>query len=64
MVCVFKNMYFKGLLFYIRVWLIKNVELASSVQPNDSVTYMYLFPFKIVSHLGYYRMLSRVPYAI
>ena len=27
-------------------------------------TYMYLFFFKFFSHLGYYRILSRVPCAI
>ena len=26
--------------------------------------YMYLFFFKFFSHLGYYRMLSRIPCAI
>ena len=40
--------------------LINNVALASSVQQVIQL-YMYLFFFQIFSHLGYYRIVSRVP---
>ena len=39
--------------------------LVSSVEQSDQLyIYMYLFFFKFFSHLGYYRVLHRVPYAI
>ena len=45
--------------------LIYNV-LVSFIQPSNSVmhTYMYLFFISVFSHIGYYRILSRVPSAV
>ena len=47
--------------------MVYNVVLVSSEQQSDSVfmyTYIYLFFFKFLSHLDYYRKLSRVLCAI
>ena len=43
-----------------------NVLLASAIQQRESVTYMYtyIYSFLFFSHIGHYRVLSRVPCAI
>ena len=41
-----------------------NVVLVSGAQQSDSVIHVYLFLFQFFSHLGYYRILSRVLCAI
>ena len=55
--------FFKMILFYIGIQLIYSVLLVSNVQHVESVT-QYLFFFRFFSHMGHYRILSRVPYAI
>ena len=59
------KMYYSVTLFLIEVQLIYNV-LVSGVQQSDSVEYIYRYPlfFRFFSHLGHYRVLSRVPCAI
>ena len=46
--------------------MIYNVMLVSGVQQNDSVIHIHIYPFffRFFSHIGYYRILSRVPCAI
>ena len=46
--------------FYIEVYLINDV-LVSDIQQSDLIIHMYLSFFKLFSHLGYNRVLSRVP---
>ena len=56
----FLLLFFK--MFYTGVSLINNVVLVSGVQQNDLVIQVFFFNF--FSHLGYYRISSRVPCAI
>ena len=46
--------------------MICNAVLVSGVQQSDSVLYIYIDPrfFRFFSHLGYYRILSRVLCAV
>ena len=47
---------------FIRVQLIYNGVLVSGIQQIDSVIHMHIFiPLQILSHLGYHKILSRVP---
>ena len=42
-----------------------NIVLVAAVQQSDQLyVYTYLFFFRLLFHVGYYRILSRVPYAI
>ena len=50
--------------FFIGVQLIYNVVLVSAVQQSESVIYIYPLFFRFFSHIGDYRVLSRVPCAI
>ena len=43
--------------------LIYKVVLVSGIQKNDSVTHNFFFRF-LFSHIGYYKILNRVPCAI
>ena len=45
--------------FYIGLESIYNVMLALGLQKSDSVIYSIFF--SLFSHIGYYRVLSRVP---
>ena len=54
-----------SLIFYFILQLINNVVLVSGVQLSDSVIHIHIYIlFQILSHIGYYRVLSRVPCAI
>ena len=55
---------FKKTLFYIRIQLINNLVLVSGVHKKVIQLYMYLFFFKFLFPLGYYKILSRVPCSI
>ena len=47
--------------------MIYNVVLVSGVQQSESVIHIHistLFFFRLFSHIGHYRVLSRVPCAI
>ena len=58
-------LFFFNFLFYIGAQLINNIMLVSGVQQSDQLrAYVYLFFFKLFSHLGCYIILSRVPCAI
>ena len=61
-----KSHYEYNMIFSIEVWLIYSVVLVSGVQQNDSdkYIYIYVFVYRLFSHIGYYRILSRVPCAI
>ena len=49
----------------INIILINNIMLVSGVEQSDQLhVYMYLFFFKLFSHLGCYIRLSRVTCAI
>ena len=53
--------------YFILYWSIIDYSVVFEVYSSDSFIYIhkYLYPFQnIFSYLGYYRMLSRVPYAI
>ena len=52
-------------LIFIGVQLIYNVVLVSAVQQSESAK-LYIYPrfFRFFSHIGHYRVLSRVPCAI
>ena len=57
---------FSFLIFiFIKVLFIYNVVFVSDVQQSDSVIYIYISPFffRFISHIGYYRILIRVPCA-
>ena len=43
--------------------MIYNVVLVSGVQQSGSAIHIYFF-FRFFSHIGYYRLLSRVPCVI
>ena len=45
----------------ILAWRIRNVALVSSAQQSDLVIHLYILLFKFFSHIGYHRILSRVP---
>ena len=50
---------------FIGVQLIYNVALVSSVQQSESVIHIHIsLFFRFFSHIGHYRVLSRVPCAI
>ena len=50
---------------FIGVELIYNVVLVAGVQQSDSVIHIHVFIlFQIFTHIGYYRILSRVPCAL
>ena len=52
-------------IFFIGVELIYNVVLVSGVQQSDSIIHIHIFIlFRLFSHIGYHRILSRVPCAI
>ena len=42
------------------------VVLVTGAQQSDSVIYIYIYPlfFRFFSHIGHFRVLSRVPRAI
>ena len=44
----------------ILAWRIHNVVLVSDAQQSDLVIHIYILFFKFFSHIGYYRILSRV----
>ena len=47
----------------IRVWLIYNVSLVLGIQQSESVIHIHISTlFRFFSHIGHYRVLSRVPY--
>ena len=47
------------------VSLIYNIVFVSDAQLSESVTHIHVSTlFKFCSHIGHYRELSRVPYAI
>ena len=53
------------ILFYIGAELIYNAVLVSGAQQNNSFLHIYLpIFFRFFSHIGYCRILSRVPCAI
>ena len=56
------SFFFFFLSIFILYWLINNV-LVSGVQ-QVSQLYSYLFLFQLSFHVGYYKVLSRVPCAI
>ena len=58
--CSFKK---KNFFFFVGVQLIYNVVLVSDAQQSviQLYVYIYSFFFRFFSHVGYHRILSRVP---
>ena len=54
------------LMIFFGVYMIYSVVLISDTQQNKSIIYIYIYPlfFRLSSHIGHYRVLTRVPYAI
>ena len=52
------------MIYIVYIYMIYNVVLVSAIQLSDSVIHIHLFFFRFFPHIGYYKILNRVPCAI